>query len=304
MKTTTILLLALTLGAPPAFAHGGHDDDAPPGVEQQESWWLDLVPRAVAAERMEIDEAQGLRFIRADGLPNHATGQFPNRGNPNAISAQAYSFRMPLHPVKTGQAVFYRPNNLFGVAVNGVVFDPNTAEFWNNDRRWMIEALSGARPLGIDQNNAHVQPNGAYHYHGVPTGLIATLGAQRPLLIGWAADGFPISVGDGRSSWRLKAVRDEGGPGGRPDGTYSRDYEYVRGAGDLDECNGREGATPEFPQATYYYVITAAFPFVPRCFVGTGDPSFVKQGGPGPGGPGSRPPPRGPGGFPPPPPPR
>src|SRR5262249_4500373 len=105
---------------------------------------------------------------------------------------------------------------------------------------WMIEALSGARPLGIDQNNAHVQPNGAYHYHGVPTGLVALLGARRPLLIGWAADGFPIYLQeDMRPSWRLKRMRDAGGPGGVPDGTYSLDYEYVRGLGELDECNGR-----------------------------------------------------------------
>jgi hypothetical protein len=294
MKCSTIALLLIATAAP-AFAHGGHDDDAPPGVEHEQDWWLDLVPRAVAAERMEIDEAQGLRFIRADGLPNHATGAFPNRSNPNRISAQAYSFRLPLHPAKTGHPSFYPPNTLFGVAVNGVVFDPNTAEFWNNDRRWMIEALSGARPLGIDQNNAHVQPNGAYHYHGLPTGLIATLGAARPLLIGWAADGFPIYVGDARPGWRLKSERDAGGPGGRPDGTYARDYEYVSGLGDLDECDGRQGATPEFPQGTYYYVVTAQFPYVPRCFMGTVDASFVKQGGPppgrGPGGPDGRPPP-------------
>ena len=291
MRLAVAILLGCSL-ASPAFAHGGHDDDAPPGVghAQTQGWWLDLVPRAEAAERVEIDEAQGFRFIRADGLPNHATGAFPNAGNPNRISAQSNSFRMPLHPAKAARPTYYPPNTLFGVAVNGVVFDPNTAEFWNGDRRWMIEALSGARPLGIDQNNAHVQPNGAYHYHGVPTGLVATLGAARPLLIGWAADGFPIYVGDARPSWRLKAVRDEGGPGGRPDGTYARDYEFVNGAGDLDECNGRTGPTAEFPQGSYYYVVTVAFPYVPRCFAGTFDRSFVKQGGPR-GGPGGRPPP-------------
>jgi hypothetical protein len=221
-------------------------------------------------------------------LPNHATGQFPNRGNPNRISAQSYFFRLPLKPALTGRAFYYRPNHLFGVAVNGVVFDPNTAEFWNDDRRagWMIEALSGARSLGIDQSNAHVQPDGSYHYHGVPTGLVDSLGGRaRPLLVGWAADGFAIYVDDRlQPSWRLKSARDPGGPGGRPDGTYSRDYEFVRGLGDLDECNGHGGATPEFPQGTYYYVATVKFPHLPRCFMGTADASFVKQGGPPPGG--------------------
>ena len=30
--------------------------------------------------------------------------------------------------------------------------------------------------LGTDCNNAHVQPTGAYHYHGLPEGLINRLG--------------------------------------------------------------------------------------------------------------------------------
>jgi YHYH protein len=185
------------------------------------------------------------------------------------------------------------------------VFDPNTAEFWNNDPRagWMIEALSGAVPLGLDRSNAHVQPDGSYHYHGVPVGLVEKLGPRDgPVLVGWAADGFPIYVDSRlRPSWRLKAARDAGGPNGKPDGAYARDYEYVPGLGDLDECNGREGATPEFPKGTFYYVLTVKFPHVPRCFEGTPDASFVKQLGPPPGGPGGRPPPP-PGGRPPPPP--
>ena len=114
---------------------------------------------------------------------------------------------MPLRPAKTGRPMFYRPNHLFGVAINGVVFDPNTAEYWNDDRRsgWMIEALSAVRLLGIDQNNAHVQPDGSYHYHGVPIGLVDKLGRRAGLLlVGWAADGFPIYVEPGlRPSWRL-----------------------------------------------------------------------------------------------------
>ena len=97
----------------------------------------------------------------------------------------------------------------------------------------------------------------------------------------------------------MKAARDAGGPPGRPDGTYSRDYEFAAGSGDLDECNGRTGRTEAFPGGTYYYVVTAQFPFVPRCFAGTPDASFVKQGGPHRGG---SPPGRPPGGRPPPPP--
>jgi hypothetical protein len=59
-----------------------------------------------------------------------------------------------------------------------------------------------------------------------------------------------------------------------------QDYEYVAGLGELDACNGRDGVTPEYPRGTYYYVVTAAYPFIPRCWVGTPDQSF-SRGRPG-----------------------
>ena len=51
-------------------------------------------------------------------------------------------------------------------------------------------------------------------------------------------------------------------PAGAYDGTFVQDYEYRAGTGELDECNGRQGVTPEFPNGTYYYVLTDAFPFI------------------------------------------
>ena len=42
--------------------------------------------------------------------------------------------------------------NPFGVAINGVPFDPGAAEWWNNDPAsgWQYEALSGKINLGMD----------------------------------------------------------------------------------------------------------------------------------------------------------
>jgi hypothetical protein len=34
------------------------------------------------------------------------------------------------------------------------------------------------------------------------------------------------------------------------------------------------GPTPEYPEGTYYYVITDEFSFIPRLYRGTPDPSF------------------------------
>ena len=73
------------------------------------------------------------RIVDANGLPDHQPGQFPNRGNPNSISAQHYHFEMPLHPQAASRPTAVR-GHLFGVAINGVVFDPGTAEVWRPGR--------------------------------------------------------------------------------------------------------------------------------------------------------------------------
>lgn len=246
------------------------------------------------------------RIITANGLPGHATGRFPNADNPNGLSAQRYRFTIPAKPTAAAAAtpLVRQP---FGIAVNGVLFDPGTAEMWHNDRDsgWHYDALGGGFSLGLDANNAHVQPNGAYHYHGVPTALLQQLsdGRQQMTLVGWAADGFPIYALWGhraateagnpvvklRSSYQLKkgqrpTVNDQ--PGGTYDGIFVEDFDYVAGSGDLDECSGRTGVTPEFPGGTYHYILTDDFPFVPRFFRGTPDPSFARREGSG--GPGGR----------------
>ena len=45
-------------------------------------------------------------------------------------------------------------------------------------------------------------------------------------------------------------------------------FEYIDGYGDLDECNGRVGVTPEFPDGIYYYMVTDDFPYFSRCLKG------------------------------------
>ncbi|CAN5823789.1 hypothetical protein BH11VER1_BH11VER1_24130 [soil metagenome] len=256
------------------------------------------------------------RIIKSNGWPDHAPGEFPRRGNPNALAPQSYTFRVPL---KTSVAKEAPPRGMWwwGVALNGVPFEPGTAETWKNDPRseWRYEAVTGFLDLGLDEHHAHVQPNGSYHYHALPAGLVERLGGEgkKMLLIGWAADGFPIYTGYAytdakdpksqlrvmKSSYKLKPGArpvQEGGPGGNYDGRFTQDFEYVPGSGDLDESNGRTGVTPEFPDGTYYYCITPDFPCVPRSWHGIPDPSFIKPrpNGAGPAGPGRGPRPGGP----------
>jgi len=190
----------------------------------------------------------------------------------------------------------------FGVALNGVKLEPTAAEFFGGRSRnmnsdWTLEALSTKVNLGDDCNNAHVQPTGEYHYHGTPWEYIKKFDKGEMNQVGWAADGFPIYYKYGHtdptdanskiteltSSYRLKngnRPRDgKTAPNGSYDGTYVRDFEYVEDLGDLDIANGRYGVTPEFPEGTYYYVITDDFPSLPRYFVGTPSEDFAVGGG-------------------------
>ena len=249
---------------------------------------------------MTMTTADGKRLVTANGLPNHAIGDFPNRHDPAPIRSQKHKLEMPLKPTSVEKPI---PLAMwfFGVAVNGVPFEPS-GPFWNSDGNsgWQFEVLhpANAVALGIDCNRAHTQGRGGlYHYHGLPTGLLWQLNAlhsDSPMhLLGYAADGFPIygpeCPGDPtdvksptrrlRSSYRMRQGKRKDGPKGRFDGVFVEDFEFVEGHGDLDECNGRTGPTPEFPEGTYYYVLTDEFPFIPRLFRGTPDLSF-KHGPP------------------------
>ena len=265
------------------------------------------------------------RILNGNGIPNHEVGTFPNANCPSAISEQNINHTFSLYPEiisEYGQTLG-GPNGVIAYAINSVKFDPGTAGRCNDNGvcslaqgngQWNIEALGHETfDFGDDMNHAHVQPTGAYHYHGMPDLLIDFLDqGESMLLVGWASDGFPVyaeyafseacnsnsDVTEMQPSWKLKDEPDlnrpeflmelNGGPGGGqtnlnipiPMGAFTQDFEFVDGHGDLDECNGRFGVTPEFPEGIYYYMVTNQFPYFSRCLKG----NFQSTGGGGTGG--------------------
>ena len=253
------------------------------------------------------------RILSGNGIPNHEVGTFPNVNNPNTISEQNINKVFTLCPtiVSDNGEPMGGPTGAIAYAINSVKFDPATAGRCNDEGEcslaqgegnWNIEALGHETfDFGDDMNHAHVQPSGAYHYHGMPELLIEFLGNNQGItLVGWASDGFPVYARYGysdpndsaselislQSSWKLKETPDEGrpdtltaligGPGQGttypnipiPMGAFTQDFEYEEGYGDLDECNGRIGITPEFPEGIYYYMVTDQFPYFTRCLKG------------------------------------
>lgn len=250
------------------------------------------------------------RVFQSNSVPNHNYGapidkisehamNFEVPANPVVASAPTYLLRYQ-NGVSVGLGY------AFGLALNGVKMDPvanfpyENPETGEQNFAWVAEATNNSgisvngAPLNLDCNHAHLQPTNNYHYHGDFPDFAAVIGAtsNKMTQVGWAGDGFPIyykyaysdasdpnsTVIEMTSSYQVKAGERPGdgvsAPCGAYNGKYEQDYEYVSGLGILDECNGRTGVTPEFPNGTYYYVITSDFPLIPRCFKGTPDNSF------------------------------
>ena len=255
----------------------------------------------VAAPELTTQDLGDVTEYYTNGIAPHATGTFPNGGNPNTIQTVFQTWNVPKDPERTDSSTDMAT---FGITLNGIKLERDTAESFRNEGMWRYEAITpglarrqtdGARFqwLGTDCNNAHVQPTGAYHYHGLPEGLINRLGegpdgAADMIAGGFAADGFPFYLRYGyrdpddpqsglvamQGSWMLRRGTRPSGPGGPYDGTFREDWEYVEGSGDLDECNGRFGVTPEYPAGIYHYYITDDYPYIPRCVFGTPDGTF------------------------------
>lgn len=261
----------------------------------------------------------GQRNIYSNGFPNHNYCF-----NTNILPEQAYNlFRVTLDPQVASESTPIirengRPARHLGVVLNGVMLSPapgtpfiyvnkTTGEFnWD----WVFEPTTNQGDemgqVQLDCATAHTSPAG-YHYHGemfeyleteVP-GITTATSISKAYQIGWASDGFPIiykfgpdsngQVRELNPSYRLKLGERPGdgitAPCGPYTGKYTNDYEYVLGAGDLDECNGIAAAiTLETALGVetfdYYYVVTSSFPQIGRCLKGTVSADFENSADP------------------------
>ena len=191
-------------------------------------------------DNVKVEVTDDLFIVRSNGIPDHTTGEFPNRNNPNRILPQNYTFKIPRHPKpadKPGQL----PMGPIGVAVNGVPFyNPYNAEGADASKNEVFDECCG-----------HPDPLGRYHYHIYPrcihTSFTDPAGQHSPL-IGYAFDGY--------------AIYGPNGSGGKP-------------PTDLDSCNGHTDAT-----RGYHYHVTNKFPYILGGYHGVVDSSNLDRGGP------------------------
>ena len=229
-----------------------------------------LATSALQAHELNITIQGNQRCIVSNGIPDHEVGTWrPGAG----VEPQDHLFCVDAVPKDTG-TITDRGVFISGMTLTGIPLRPGTAEWYNPDadpdadRPWTRDRSSGWNVEGVgglimDAQNAHVDGDGMYHYHGIPEAVMSNLEGT---LFAYAADGFEIHyVGeDMQSSYQLKEGEREGerAPEGAHDGTFVQDWEYVEGSGTLDQCNGT------MVDGEYVYYATDTLPFFPRCFRG------------------------------------
>jgi len=180
--------------------------------------------------------------IKSNGLPDHKSayyapsnalyenftgatfGGYQFSKNPNTLTAQSYTFKIPLNPM-VAAVHGSTPMGPIGVAINGIPL--------YNQYAGGGAALAG-EIVSFDQGWGHPDPGSHYHYHVEPIKLTATKGADA--LLGFLLDGFPVY-----------------GP--------SENGALVASSS-LDAYHGHTGATAEYPTGIYHYHFSAVAPYL------------------------------------------
>jgi YHYH protein len=217
------------------ISNGTWDPSAKPYVEGKVMW-----PNA----RITIRAGDTKRFVIANNLPKHATGEFPVQPgakayeydrNPNRIAPQDVLLTLPLKP-EMAKAPGCVAMGMIGFAVSGAAIF-NAFDLGGRDApAYEIQ----------DRCNGHPERGNRYHYHDWSP-CLSVRSPDEP--VGWILDGFPI----------LGPVDAAG---------------HVYTNADLDACHGRVGRVviDGKPVMTYHYRFTYEFPYTIGCFRGSPTP--------------------------------
>nr|WP_294893975.1 YHYH protein [uncultured Pedobacter sp.] len=181
--------------------------------------------------------------IKTTGLPDHKSAYYATNNplyeaysgttftgatfkkNPNSISAQNYTFKIPLNP-KVNANHSASPLGPIGVALNGVPF---FNQYAGPNQPLTNEVVS------FDQYYGHPQQSGQYHYHVEPL-YLTRVKFSKSALLGFLLDGFPV---------------------------YGPEENGVAVSNsDLDAYHGHTSATADYPNGIYHYHITDTDPYI------------------------------------------
>lgn len=181
--------------------------------------------------------------IKTAGTPDHKSAYYPAGNalyeafsgttfgnntfakNPNSITAQNYTFKIPLNPTEASskQAT---PLGPIGVSVNGVPFF--------NQYAGPNQPLTG-EVVSFDQSWGHPAQGGMYHYHVEPL-YLTTVKLSKSALLGFLLDGFPVYGPEENGAAVTNAM--------------------------LDAYHGHKHATADYPAGIYHYHINNTDPYI------------------------------------------
>lgn len=211
-------------------------------------------------------------WVKSNGLPAHQLPPpvlFLNGAGSYSASIVNYVFKLPRQRNILDIDAKIKTSNIIGVAINGVPFkSPSSGRTRNYNNKIFTEndILNSYNHVSVDGSGI-VRKDEAFYYNSDPKLLYTKNSTQHSPIIGYALDGWPIygpygftnNNGTGgiklmTSSYSISnTVRSNGN---MPDGTFIEDYVYIEGSGTLDQFNGRECVTPEYPNGVYAYFIT------------------------------------------------
>jgi len=220
-------------------------------------------------------------YIRSNGLAATPWLGEPNNFDTFSPVAQSYVFKIPRNIARDeydGVYPKFPTRDIIGVAIDGVpIRSPfsgrvnvikNTSYTENNVIYPVQTDPVYDSTLPFTDGSGVVGPDQKFYYQTNPHKLNARHPDGHSKIIGYAFDGFPIygpygysipnESGSGvrimQSSYRLQDRSRSNNTA--PDGSYIEDFVYETRLGDLDQYNGRECHTPDYPTGIYAYFAT------------------------------------------------
>jgi hypothetical protein len=278
--------------------------------------WLCADSSAPLVDDLSTEQSEGYRcslsveytsdaaIVKSNGIPNHDY----ESGLGCCAAEVDYEWKIPLQPQLAAVVTYAPERGPIAISVNGVPFFGSEEgpggdavalhfEYFLEDRQRIVLGLCGAHSAGT-QFHYHFDGN-CVHWHPEEEekewkdwDVDFLRKDEASPVIGFAFDGYPIygpygndahnQVKEMTSSYRLKEGKN--GYGGIDD------WEYVKGLGDLDECNGITSEVAGLDEAFYHYHASRTsgsgeigFPYFILCYRGVPETSNMNQGVPGPG---------------------
>jgi hypothetical protein len=231
------------------------------------------IKRVRWTSNVAVSYANGSWTFTSNGLPssNFVATNYAVPSNPFEVSAagasihssasvltdQNYDYTLPITP-KYSKTTTITNQGPIGVLLDGAAlynpYEANHSTVATADN--FVATVNGVSASFLDDCDGHPGPGGQYHYHGLPTCLVAyATGSSERVASVTSTSGATTSAVDEDNAAAKKPVV----LGFAFDGYGIYDNVAMNGStvpvSSLDACNGIFSAVPGYPHGVYHYVL-------------------------------------------------